>query len=495
MGVLGNLLTGMQIAITPINLIYCLLGTFIGNLIGILPGIGPVTAMALLIPFTFGRDPITSIIMLAGIYYGAMYGGAITSILLNVPGESSSVPTAMEGFPMAKEGRAGPALGMAAIASFVAGTVGVILMMVLSPPLAELALRFGPPEYFSLMILGLCTVTALSSKSILKGWISCLIGLMMATVGIDVLTSIRRFSFGRPEFFEGIDFLVVIMGLFAIAEVLLNLEEPSGEIFKTKIKRILPTREDWSYSAMAMVRGTLIGFLAGVLPGGGATVGSFLAYGVEKRVSKRPEKFGHGAIEGLASCEAANNSAAAGAMIPLFTLGIPGTAAAAVLFGAFVMLGLQPGPFLFRDHPDFVWGIIASMYIGNVMLLAMNMPLIGLFIKILTVPYKVLMTVILVLSFIGTFAINSSIFDLWLMLGIAAIGYLLRKLDFSPAPLILGMVLGQNMEMAFRRSLTISSGDPLIFVTRPISATLLIIAAIWLTFLAYGLKKRPIEEA
>jgi putative tricarboxylic transport membrane protein len=494
MGVLDNLLTGFSIAISPVNLLYCLLGTFVGNLMGVLPGIGPITAMALLLPFIFGRDPITSIIMLAGIYYGAMYGGAITSVLLNVPGEPSSVPTALEGYPMAKQGRAGPALGMSAIASFVAGTVGVILMMVLSPPLAELALRFGPPEYFSLMILGLCTVTALSGKSVIKGWISAVIGLMAATVGIDVLTSIRRFSFNRPELFEGIDFLVVIMGLFAVAEVMLNLEQPEVEIFKTKIGRLLPTLEDWSYSAMALIRGTVIGFLAGVLPGGGATVGSFLAYGVEKRVSKRPEKFGQGAIEGIAACEAANNSAAAGAMIPLFTLGIPGTAAAAVLFGAFVMLGLQPGPFLFRDHPDFVWGIIASMYIGNVMLLAMNMPFIGLFVRLLTVPYKVMMTVILVLSFIGTFAINGSVFDLWLMLGIAAIGYLLRKLDFSPAPLILGMVLGQNLETAFRRSMTLSSGNPLIFVTRPISATLLALAVIWLIFLVYGMKKRPVEE-
>lgn len=494
MGVLENLLTGFSVAISPVNLLYCLLGTFVGNLIGVLPGIGPITAMALLLPFIFGRDPITSIIILAGIYYGAMYGGAITSVLLNVPGEPSSVCTAIEGYPMAKQGRAGPALGMAAIASFFAGTVGIILMMVLSPPLAELALRFGPPEYFSLMILGLCTVTALAGKSIIKGFISVVIGLMTATIGIDVLTSIRRFTFGRPELFEGIDFLVVIMGLFAVAEVMLNIEQPEGTIFKTKIGRLLPTWEDWSYSAMAMVRGTAIGFLAGVLPGGGATVGSFLAYGVEKRVSKRPEKFGQGAIEGIASCEAANNSAAAGAMIPLFTLGIPGTAAAAVLFGAFVMLGLQPGPFLFRDRPDFVWAIIASMYIGNVMLLAMNMPFIGFFVKLLAVPYKVLMTAILVLSFIGTFAINSSVFDLWLMLGIAAIGYLLRKLDFSPAPLILGMVLGQNIEMAFRRSLTLSSGDPLIFVTRPISATLLALAVIWLTFLVYGMKKRPVEE-
>ncbi len=495
MGILQNLLNGFDIAISPINLFYCLLGTVIGNLIGILPGIGPVTAMALLIPFTFGRDPITSIIMLAGIYYGAMYGGAVTSVLLNVPGESSSVPTALEGYPMARQGRAGPALGMSAIASFVSGTVAVVLMMILSPPLAELALRFGPPEYFSLMILGMCTVTALSGRSILKGWISAVIGLVAATAGIDVLTSVNRFTFGRPELFDGIDFLIVIMGVFAIAEVMLNIEEPEGGIFQARIGSLLPSREDWAISVVPMTRGTFIGFLAGILPGGGATVGSFLAYGVEKRVSKHPERFGQGAIEGIASCEAANNSAAVGAMIPLFTLGIPGTAAAAVLFGAFVMLGLQPGPFLFRDHPHFVWAIIASMYIGNLLLLAMNMPLISLFIRLLKVPYKVLMVIILVLAFIGTYSINGNVFDLWLMLIIAGIGYLLRKLDFSPAPLILGMVLGQNMELAFRRSLIISSGNPVIFFTRPISATLLILAALWLIFLVLGLKKRPIEEA
>ena len=495
MGVLQNLWNGFDIAISPVNFFYCLLGTVIGNLIGVLPGIGPVTAMALLIPFTFGRDPITSIIMLAGIYYGAMYGGAITSVLLNVPGESSSVPTAIEGYPMARQGRAGPAIGMSAIASFVAGTVGVILMMLLSPPLAELALKFGPPEYFSLMILGMCTVTALSGKSIIKGWISAVIGLMVATVGIDVLTSVNRFNFGRPELFDGIDFLVVIMGVFAIAEVMLNIEEPEGGIFQTKIGSLLPTRQDWSVSTLPLVRGTIIGFLAGVLPGGGATVGSFLAYGVEKRVSRHPERFGHGAIEGIASCEAANNSAAVGAMIPLFTLGIPGTAAAAVLFGAFVMLGLQPGPFLFRDHPQFVWAVIASMYIGNVLLLAMNMPLISFFVKLLKVPYKDLMAIILTLAFIGTFSINGNVFDLWLMLIIAGFGYLLRKLDFSPAPLILGMVLGQNMEMAFRRSLIISSGSPSVFFTRPISATLLVLAALWLIFLVAGLKKRPMEDA
>jgi putative tricarboxylic transport membrane protein len=494
MEVLHNLLTGLGTAILPVNLFYCLLGTTVGNLIGILPGIGPVTAMALLLPFTFGRDPASSIIMLAGIYYGAMYGGAATSVLLNIPGEPSAVPTAIEGYPLARQGRAGAALGMSAIASFVAGTVGVLIMTFLSPPLAELAVKFGPPEYFSLMIFGVCLVTTLSGKSILRGWISATIGLIAGTMGLDVLTGIKRFTFGRPELAEGIDFLVAVVALFAISEIMFSLEEPSERIFKKKIGKLLPTREDWSHSFWAMLRGTVIGFLIGIPPGGGPTIGSFIAYGVEQRLSRRPEKFGHGAIEGIASCEAANNSAAVGQMIPLFSLGIPGSPSMAVLFGAFIILGLDPGPFLFQQHPQFVWTVIASMYIGNVMLLAMNLPLIGLFVKLLNVPYKVLLCIILVFAFIGVYAVNNSVFDLGLMIIIGMLGYLLRKMDFSPVPMILGMVLGDKIEMAFRRSLIMSNGNPTIFVTRPISLAILMLTVLFVIFLICSIKKKGITE-
>lgn len=478
---LHNLLLGFQVALLPQNLFFCFVGVVLGTLIGVLPGIGPVTGVAILIPITFGMDATTALITMAGVYYGAMYGGSTTSILINLPGESASVMTTLDGYQMARKGRAGPALGMAAIASFIAGTFSVVMLTLIAPPLADFAVSFGPPEYFALTFMGLTLVTSLTGKSMIKGLISGIFGLLLACVGVDALSGSPRFTYNQVYLLDGFGFIPVAVGLFAISEVLINSEEVFEPIFvqaKISIRSLFPNLQDWKDSLGALWRGSLIGFIVGVLPGAGATIASFLAYGVEKRVSKHPEKFGTGVIEGVAAPEGANNAATGGAMVPLLTLGIPGSGTTAVLMGALLIHGLRPGPLLFSTHPDFVWGLIASMYVGNILLLILNMPLIGLWVSFLRVPYKILMPLIVAISATGVFATDNNIFDVWVMLIFGVIGYFMRKLDFPLAPTVLALVLGPMVERSLRQALAMSQGDVSIFFSRPISAVLVIIALV-----------------
>jgi putative tricarboxylic transport membrane protein len=472
---------GFEVALSPMNLLMCFIGVLIGTLIGVLPGIGPTTGVAILIPITFGMSGTTAIITMCGVYYGAMYGGSTTSILLNVPGESSSVMTTLDGYQMARNGRPGPALGMAALSSFIAGTFSVLMLTFLSPPLASYAVSFGPPEYFALTFMGLTLVTSLGGDSPLKGLISGVFGLLVACIGIDAQSGVPRFTFDNMYLLDGVGFIGVAVGLFAAAEVLVNIEAPMQQIFtqaKLSFRSLLPNLQDWKDSFGAIWRGSIIGFFVGVLPGAGATIASFMAYAAEKKLSKHPEKFGTGLIEGVAAPEGANNAAAGGALVPLLTLGIPGSGTTAVLLGALMIHGLRPGPMLFTSHPDFVWGLIASMYIGNVMLVILNMPLIGLWVRLLKVPYKVLMPLIITISAVGVFATDNNIFDMWVMAVFGVIGYIMKKLDYPPAPAVLALVLGPMVEMSLRQSLTISHGSLSIFFTRPISAALTIFALI-----------------
>jgi putative tricarboxylic transport membrane protein len=480
---IANLLVGFSIALTPSNLFWCFVGVFLGTVVGILPGLGPPATIALLLPLTAKMDPTTAIIMMAGIYYGAKYGGSTTSILLNVPGESASVVTCLDGYQLARQGRAGAALGIAAIASFVAGTLGVVGLMFLAPPVARFALRFGPPEYFALMILGLTMVVFLTGRSVLKGTVSTLLGLWLAGVGTDVFTAQSRFTFGRMELLDGIDFVVVSVGLFAIGEVLVNMESKSGtEIFKVPqgVRNLLPTFQDLKDSRFAFVNGSLVGFFIGVLPGAGSTIASFLSYGLEKACSRRPEKFGSGVIEGVAAPEGANNSETGGSLVPLLTLGIPGSGTTAILLGALLLWGFRPGPLLIQDHPNLFWGLVASMYVGNVMLLVLNLPLVPLFAQILRVPYFVLYPVIFGISIIGVYSLSNSLFDVWMLGLFGLFGYLMRKLDYPAAPLILGMVLGNRLELSLRQSLMMSQGDVSVLFGRPLSAAMLLFAVILL---------------
>lgn len=479
MDIFNNLILGFHVATSWENFAFCFLGVLIGTLIGVLPGIGPTTGVAILIPVTFGMSATTAIITMCGVYYGSMYGGSTTSILLNVPGESASVMTTLDGYQMAKKGRAGPALGMAALSSFIAGTFAVMMLTFIAPPLAKYAVSFGPPEYFALTFMGLTLVTSLGGDSPLKGIISGVLGLLIACIGIDAISGSPRFTFDNMNLLDGIGFIGVAVGLFAVAEVLINIEEPMQQIFtetKLTIRSLLPNLQDWKDSFGALWRGSILGFFVGVLPGAGATIASFLAYGIEKKLSKHPEKFGTGVIEGVAAPEGANNAAAGGALVPLLTLGIPGSGTTAILLGALLIHGLRPGPMLFSTNPDFVWGLIASMYIGNVMLVILNMPMIGIWVRLLKVPYKVLMPLIITISAVGVFATDNNIFDMWIMFAFGVIGYLMRKLDFPAAPLVLALVLGPMVERSLRQSLTISHGNLSIFFTRPISATLTIIA-------------------
>jgi putative tricarboxylic transport membrane protein len=460
MDVVDHLILGFQIVLQPENLIYCFVGVFIGTLIGVLPGIGPVGAMSLLMPATFRSSPVAAVIMLAGIYYGAQYGGSTTSILVNIPGEATSVMTCLDGYQMAKKGRAGPALGMAAIASFIAGTISILGLMFLSVPLAKAALAFGPPEYFALMCLGLLVVTFLGHGSMYKALMMALVGLLIGFVGMDLFTASFRFTFGLKEIEDGIGIVPVIMGLFGLAEILTNIERPlKREIYEAKIKGLLPNVQDWMAAKGAILRGTAIGFFSGILPGSGAIVGSFASYAVEKKISKYPEKFGSGVIEGLAAPEAANNAAAQSSFIPLLSLGIPPNVVMAVLFGGLLIHGIQPGPLLIVKHPDIFWGVLASMYIGNIMLLALNLPLIGLWIRILKVPYAILFPLILFFCVIGAYSVRNSVADIYLMVIFGLFGYLLRKFDFEPAPLVLAYVLSPLFETALRQSLLMSGGN------------------------------------
>jgi putative tricarboxylic transport membrane protein len=480
MDALGNLLLGFSVALTPINLFWCLVGVVLGTVVGVLPGLGPAATIAMLLPLTLKMDHTTAIIALAGIFYGARYGGSTTSILLNIPGESSSVVTCLDGYQMARQGRAGAALGISAISSFIAGSVGVLGLMLIAPPLARFALRFAPPEYFALMVLGLAMVVFLAGESMVKALLAMLVGLWIASIGTDLFTAESRFTFGQMKLLGGVDFIAATVGIFAIGEVLVNLESQGGaEIFKLAkgLRNLFPTLQDLKDCRFAFLNGSVIGFLIGALPGAGATVASFLSYGLEKAVSRHPEKFGTGVIQGVAAPEGANNADAGGALVPLLTLGIPGGNTTAILLGGLILWGYKPGPLLIQEHPELFWGLVASMYIGNVLLLVLNLPLVPLFAQILRLPYYVLYPLIIGISIVGVYSVNNSLFDVWMMGLFGLLGYLMRKLDFPAAALILGMVLGDGLERALRQSLMMSQGDILILATRPISGTLLFIAA------------------
>jgi putative tricarboxylic transport membrane protein len=471
---------GFAVSLHPINIWYTLVGVFMGTVIGVLPGLGPSVGIALLIPVTFGMDPISALIMLAGIYYGSQYGGSTASILINTPGESSSVMTAIDGYQMAKKGRAGAALAVSAWGSFIAGTIGIVALTVLAVPLTSVALKFGPPEYFTLMFFAMTAVSSLSGKSAAKGMISTVLGLIISTVGIDLQTGVPRYDMGTQELQDGIGFLVVVVGMFAIGEVFNTIEEHfRGKTESIRIKgKLFLTREEWRRSVWPILRGSVLGFYVGVLPGAGATIATIMSYSMERRISKHPERFGEGAIEGVAGPESANNASTAGAMVPLLTLGVPGSASTAVLLGAFMMYGIQPGPLLFRDHPELVWGVIDSMYIGNIMLLILNLPLIGLFVRLLYVPAGVLLSLIMAFATIGIYTISSDIFDLYMCLGFGVLGYIFRKTDIPAAPLILALVLGSIMEQSFRQSMTISDGDPAIFFQSNIALIFIALSAL-----------------
>mgnify|MGYP001028991676 CR=1 FL=1 len=474
----SSILSGFQIAFQPANFLYCFLGVFLGTLIGVLPGIGPGGTIAILLPITFGISPVSAIILLAGVYYGAMYGGSTTSILVNIPGEASSVVTCLDGYQMARNGRAGPALGISAFGSFIGGTFSVVVLMFLVQPLANAALKFGPPEYFSLTCLGLTLITYLARRSMVKAIAMALFGLILSTVGIDLISGEARFAFGSPTLLDGVGIVPLAMGFFGISEVLTNLESPIERIiFKTRIGNLLPDKEDWKRSTGPVIRGSLIGFPLGVLPGGGGVIASFVSYAVEKRLSKRPEEFGKGPIEGVAGPETANNAGAGGAFIPLFALGIPPNVVLAILAGGLIIHGVAPGPTMLRDHPQIFWGTVASMYLGNIMLLVLNLPLISLWIKILKVPYRILMPLIIIFCLIGAYSINNNIWDIVIMGIFGIIGYILRKFDYEEAPLMLGFILGPIFETAFRQSLIISNGQLSIFIIRPISLLCIAVAA------------------
>ena len=485
METLHQLMMGFQVAITPINLLLCFFGALAGTIIGALPGIGPSAGLAILLPLTFGMNPTSAMIMMAGLYCGSMYGGTITSVLINVPGESSSVMTCLDGYQMAMQGRAGKALGIAAIGSFIAGTASIVFLMFLSIPLVKFALSFGPPEYFALMLMGLATIAGLTGGSVLKALIGTFMGLLISTPGMDAFSGLPRLTFGLTGLLGGVSFLVVAVGLFGIGEVLYNAERiMKMELIteKIKIKEVWPNREEWRTSVMPIARGTIIGFLVGVLPGAGGTIASFMSYAVEKRFSKHPELFGKGAIEGVAGPESANNSSTGGAMVPLLTLGIPGSGTTAIMLGALMMFGLQPGPLLFQKNPQFVWGVIASMYIGNVMLLIMNVACIPLFVKILKIPNFLLFPLIMVFATVGVYSVDGNIFDVWLLYVFGILGYFMKKFDMPPAPVVLSVVLGPMIERALRQSLAMSLGSYDIFFTRPICAGLLfvgLLAVVW----------------
>jgi putative tricarboxylic transport membrane protein len=489
-----SILMGFQVALSPGNLFFCFVGVLIGTLVGVLPGLGPVAAISLLLPATFHITPVSAVIMLAGIYYGAMYGGSTTSILVNIPGEAASVVTCLDGYQMARQGRAGPALGIAAFGSFIAGSLAVVGLMLVAPPLAEMALKFGPPEYFSLMIVGLTILTFLASGPMWKALLMACFGLFLGCMGMDSIMGTTRFTFDIVELSDGFGLVPVVMGLFGVSEVLLNVEQNlERSIFETRIKNLLPTRKDWRDSIGAILRGSVIGFFLGILPGGGATISAFTAYAVEKKVSRHSENFGKGAIEGVAAPESANNAATGGAFIPLLTLGIPTTATMAILLGALLIYGTQPGPMLIKEHPDLFWGVVASMYVGNAMLLVLNLPLIGLWVKVLRVPYPILFPLILLFCLIGAYSLNNNIAQILFMVIFGFLGYVFKKFQYEAPPLVLALVLGPMLEKALRRSLLHSGGDPTVFLTRPISAVLLSIAFCLLIFplIPKLKKKRP----
>jgi putative tricarboxylic transport membrane protein len=497
MDLFSNLLYGFSIALTPENIAYAFIGSLLGTLVGVLPGIGPTAAIAILLPLTSFLPATGAIIMMAGIYYGSQYGGSTTSILLNMPGEVSSVPTTLDGYALARQGRAGPALAIAAISSFVAGTVGLIGLTFFAPPLAEVALLFGPPEYFALMVLALTVVVNLSGKSLLRGFISAGFGLLLGTVGLDAITGEPRLVFRSTELLSGIDFVSVSIGLFAVAEVFSSLEAELKSIAAEKIGKLMPSLRELKQTVGAMLRSTVIGFLLGLLPGVSPGMTAFFAYDAERRSSRTPERFGQGALEGVAAPEGANNSATSGGFVPLMAFGIPPSPALAVLLGALVIYGLQPGPVMFQQRPDVVWGIIASMYIGNVMLLILNLPLVGLWAKVVEIPYRLLAPLILVFCVIGSLSIRNNPFDLWVMLIFGCLGYAMKKLDYPAAPMILTLILGDRLESDLRRSLVLSGGSPIILFERPVSLVLLLLAVVltWMSLTRWTRRREVVAAA
>jgi putative tricarboxylic transport membrane protein len=482
MDIIHNVLYGFSISLMPANLFACFIGVLLGTLVGVLPGLGVVAAISLLLPITFKMGTVSSIIMLAGIFYGAQYGGSTTSILVNIPGESTSVVTCIDGYQMARQGRAGAALGISAFGSFIAGTLSVVGIMLLAPMLGKVAVKFDAPDYAGLFILGLTLVTYLASGSRLKAMAMAIIGLLLGTIGLDPVTGTPRLTFGTVALLGGIELPAVAMGLFGMSEVLLNLEKEltQREIYETEMKGLLPNREEWRASIGPIGRGTVLGFFAGILPGCGAIVPTFLSYALEKKISKTPERFGKGAIEGVAGPESANNAASGGTLIPLLALGIPPNAITALLMGALMIHGIRPGPLLMQENPDVFWGIVTSMYTGNVMLLILNLPLIPIWVKLLKVPNYLMFPLIFLFCIIGIYSVNNDIMDVFIMAAFGAFGYLIRKFGYEPAPLVLAFVLGEKLEEAVRQTLIFSRGDFRIFLERPIGATFLAISAIML---------------
>jgi putative tricarboxylic transport membrane protein len=477
MELLDNLALGFGIAVTPFNLLYAFVGCVVGTLIGVLPGIGPVATIAMLLPVTYGLPPVTALIMLAGIYYGASYGGSTTAILVNMPGEMSSVITVLDGHQMAKQGRAGAALCVAALGSFFAGTLATVVIAAFAPPLAELALKFDAAEYFSLMVLGLISAVALAHGSVLKAVLMTILGLLLGMVGTDVNSGVARFSFSRPELIDGIGFVAMTMGLFAFAEIAINLERMlQPGIVADRISRLWITWREFKQSFPAVLRGSAIGSMLGILPGGGATLSSFASYTLEKKLAKDPSRFGRGAIEGVAGPESANNAGAQISFVPMLTLGIPSNAVMALMVGALIIHDIQPGPEIMTKTPDLFWGLIASMWVGNAMLVILNLPLIGLWVKLLSVPYRVLYPAILLCCAIGAYSTNNNMFDVWVAIVFGLLGYIFLKLGCEPAPLLLGYILGPMLEENLRRALVLSRGDYTVFATRPMSAAMLLMA-------------------
>ncbi len=498
MDIFQGMMQGFAVVLQPFNLWMAVVGCFFGTIVGILPGLGPSATIALLLPLTFGMDPTPAMIMMAAIYYGAKYGGSTTSILINVPGEGASVVTGIDGYQMARQGRAGAALGISAIGSFVGGFIGTIGLIFVAVPLASFSLRFGPAEFFSLIIMGMLTIVFVGGKSIIKSLISAVIGLALGIVGTDPVTGAPRFVYGIPELTDGVEFTIVVMGIYGIAEVLVSAEAKAGlEPIKVAFSKLWPSLKDVKDSTGAMARGTLMGFIVGALPGAGSTIASFISYGMEKGLSKTPERFGKGAIEGVAGPETANNSACSGAMVPLLALGIPGSNATAILLGGMMLYGLKPGPMLFTTNPDFVWALIASMFVGNVILVIMNLPLAPLFSYSLRLPYKYLYPAIIIVCMLGAYALKGNVFDVWVMLIFGILGYFMNKYDVPSAPLVIALVLGPMLEYSFYQALSLAEGDIAVFVTRPISATLLALSAVMAVATAFKVvrtKRALIDE-
>jgi putative tricarboxylic transport membrane protein len=496
MELLANLGLGLSTSLTPLNLLYCLIGVFLGTLIGVLPGLGPTATIAMLLPVTFTLPPVSALIMLAGIYYGSQYGGSTTSILVNVPGEAASVVTALDGYQMARQGRAGVALTTSAVGSFFAGTVATIILALFAPPLAAVALKFGPAEFFSLMVLGLLAAIVLARGSLLHAAGMVVLGLLLGLVGTDVNSGAQRFTFGILRLADGIGFVVVAMGMFGLAEITRNLEnEGDRSTVIKKVANLMPTREDWKRMIGPILRGTGIGSALGILPGSGSILGSFAAYAIEKKVSKNSKEFGKGAIEGVAAPESANNAGAQTSFIPMLTLGIPSNPVMALMIGAMIIQGIQPGPSVITEQPKLFWGIIVSMWIGNLFLVILNLPMIGMWVRIVSVPYQMLFPAILVFCGIGVFSLNNTEFDVYMMALFGVLGYIFVKLDCEPAPMLLAYILGPMMEEYMRRALLLSRGDPTVFITRPISAGLLALGALAIIAASLPAMHKKREEA